>query len=89
VAGFSATEVHVHRHRGAALGLGVGARYSPRLRAFSQEVAVPIALELHYTHNFWLDLERDAALETPARMLVGKAPFLDYVGLTLIVGFLR
>ena len=87
--GAAATSLHVHRHQGLATRLGVGVRYDVPLRVFNTDMRAPIALELAYTHNTWLDLDRSRTIETSGNKLVGESPFVDYVSLSLTVGFLR
>jgi hypothetical protein len=87
--GGGGTASYLHRHRGVGLPLGIGVRYDQPLRAFHADLLVPIALELSYTHNFWMGLQRKPSIEIVPDALVGARPFLDYLGLVLTVGFLR
>ncbi len=84
-----AAEGHVHRHHGVALPLGIGLRYDAPLTVFRTELRAPISLELTYSHNIWLQLERDGDFEERPGELPSEKPFLDVLGLTLSVGFLR
>ncbi len=82
-------QIHVHRHQGLATKLGLGLRYDVPLRLFNTDMLAPVALELSYTHNSWLALDRAARFETNAGVLAGKRPFVDYFGASLTIGFLR
>jgi hypothetical protein len=87
--GGGGTQSLLHRHQGLSTLLGLGVRMDVPLRVFDNEVFMPVALELAYTHHFWLDLRRNSAAETSAQLLAAEGPFVDYVGLSLTVGFLR
>jgi len=85
----AAPQLHVHRHQGIATKLSLGVRYDAPLRVFNTDMLLPVALELSYTHNTWLALDRAASLETNSSLLAGRRPFVDYFGASLTVGFLR
>lgn len=85
----AAPQLHVHRHQGLATKLGLGVRYDAPLRVFNTDMLLPVALEISYTHNTWLALDRAASLETNGGVLAGRRPFVDYLGASLTVGFLR
>jgi len=81
--------LELHRHRGLGTKLLLGVRWDLPIRVFNTDMLAPVAFELSYTHNTWLDLDRDAAIETNKSKLVGARPFVDYLGASLLVGFLR
>ena len=85
----ASTEAHVHRHQGVAALLGVGVRFDVPIQAFGSDMLAPVALEAQYTKNFWLDLERTARNEAAPERLAREGMELDYLGLSLTVGFLR
>ncbi len=87
--GAARTSLRVHRHQGLGSKLGIGLRYDQPIRVFNTEMRVPIALELSYTHHTWFDLDRSPSVETQANKLAGEGPFVDYLTLSLTLGFLR
>lgn len=81
--------LEVHRHRGLGTKLVLGVRWDLPIRAFNTDMLAPMAFELSYTHNTWIDLRRDAGIEIDKSKVAGEGPFVDYLGASLLVGFLR
>lgn len=85
-----AGQIRERTHRGISLLAGVGVRFDIKVPAFGETALLPLAVEVQYSRNQWLDLRRVDLYESdPDRQLSPEGMQLDYLVLALTVGYLR
>lgn len=84
--GLLGSSQQTRRHTGMAVTAGLGLRRDLGASVLSEDVILPISIELQWTKNVWLDLEGGGVDSLP---LAEEGMQLDYLSLLVSVGFLR
>lgn len=87
--GFIGATSEVRRHEGLGLTVGIGLRNDVSADVLGESDLIPLAVELQYTHNFWLGLEHNADRDFDEGLLAPEDMTVDFVGLMASIGFLR
>lgn len=75
-------------HEGLGVTLGLGLRSDAQVSPFGERHRMPIALEVQWTHGFWLGLEESESRVLDRTLVAGEGMSLDTVNLVLSIGYL-
>jgi hypothetical protein len=86
--GFVQPTAERREHEGLGVTLGLGLRSDAQVSPFAERHRVPIALEVQWTHGFWLGLEESESRVLDRDLVAGESMSLDMVNLVLSIGYL-